>query len=56
MISRHVHSISRHITQKSDSFGLKSADEKGRIVFNSTTKDHLDFTEEELYGWLDLYM
>jgi palmitoyl-protein thioesterase len=40
---------------KQDLFGLKTADEQGKLFFNSTEGNHLDFTDEELYGWLDLY-
>jgi palmitoyl-protein thioesterase len=38
-----------------DSFGLRTADEAGKIVFNSTEGNHLDFSTEQLFGWLDLY-
>jgi palmitoyl-protein thioesterase len=38
-----------------DLFGLKTADENGKIFFNSTDGNHLDFTDEQLYGWLDIY-
>jgi palmitoyl-protein thioesterase len=41
---------------KEDLFGLKTADLAGKILFNSTVGNHLDFTTEELYGWLDLYL
>jgi len=40
---------------KKDLFGLKTADEAGKIFFNSTTGDHLQFTKEELMGWVDQY-
>jgi palmitoyl-protein thioesterase len=40
---------------KKDLFGLKTADEAGKIFFNSTTGDHLQFSEPELFGWLDQY-
>jgi palmitoyl-protein thioesterase len=40
---------------KNDMFGLKTADESGKIFFNSTEGNHLDFTTEQLLGWLDLY-
>lgn len=40
---------------KEDTFGLRTADEAGKIFFNSTEGNHLDFTTEELYGWLDAY-
>jgi len=38
---------------KKDLFGLKTADAAGKIFFNSTTGDHLQFTHEQLYGWID---
>jgi len=38
-----------------DSFGLKTADEAGKIVFESTPGDHLEFSDEELYGWVEKY-
>jgi len=40
---------------KQDLFGLKTADEAGKIFFDSTTGDHLQFTKEELLGWVDKY-
>lgn len=38
-----------------DLFGLKTADEAGKIVFNSTSGNHLEFTELELAQWVDMY-
>jgi palmitoyl-protein thioesterase len=40
---------------KSDLFGLRTADEAGKIYFNSTEGNHLDFTDEQMFGWLDIY-
>ena len=40
---------------QSDLFGLKTADEAGKIFFNETAGNHLEFTDDELYGWLDAY-
>ena len=40
---------------KQDLFGLKTADENGKIVFNSTTGDHLQFTSAQLLAWVDAY-
>merc|ERR1712137_727262 len=40
---------------KQDLYGLKTADEAGKIFFNSTTGDHLQFTAAELFGWVDKY-
>ena len=39
-----------------DTFGLRTADEAGKITFNSTVGNHLDFSTDELFGWLDLYL
>ena len=38
-----------------DNFGLKTADEAGKIFFNSTEGDHLQFTTAQLFGWIDQY-
>merc|ERR1712238_449606 len=40
---------------KDNLFGLKDADEAGKIHFETTPGDHLQFTDAELYGWLDKY-
>lgn len=41
---------------KKDLFGLKTADEAGKIFFNTTAGNHLQFTEAELFGWVDQYL
>jgi palmitoyl-protein thioesterase len=41
---------------KSDLFGLQSADNAKKIFFESTTGNHLQFTEQQLYGWMDKYL
>ena len=41
---------------KDDLFGLKSADESGKIFFEETSGNHLQFTETQLYGWMDKYL
>jgi len=41
---------------KKDLFGLKTADEAGKIFFNSTKGDHLQFSEQELLGFVDQYL
>lgn len=41
---------------KLDLFGLKTVDLAGKILFNTTAGDHLDFTREELNGWLQLFV
>jgi len=38
-----------------DLFGLKTASEAGKLAFESTPGDHLQITDEELYGWVDKY-
>jgi len=38
-----------------DLFGLQTAHKAGKIFFNSTKGDHLQFTEAELFGWVDQY-
>merc|ERR1719482_1108698 len=38
-----------------DLFGLKTADEAGKIHFEETAGDHLEFTDAELYGWIETY-
>jgi palmitoyl-protein thioesterase len=40
---------------KEDLFGLKTADEAGKIHFEETSGDHLQFTSEQLYGWIETY-
>jgi len=39
-----------------DSFGLKTVHEAGKMVFNTTAGNHLQFTEDELFYWLDNYL
>jgi len=41
---------------KKDLFGLKTADQAGKIMFDTSPGDHLQFTEQELYGWVDKYL
>jgi len=36
-------------------FGLKDADTANKIHFESTPGDHLEFTNKELYSWVDKY-
>merc|ERR1712151_1184367 len=40
---------------QSDSFGLKTVDGQGKIVYEQTAGDHLQFDREELFGWVDKY-
>jgi palmitoyl-protein thioesterase len=41
---------------KHDLFGLKTADEAGKIFFETTPGNHLEFTDSELYGWVEKYL
>jgi len=41
---------------KNDAFGLKTVDDAGKLVFNTTSGNHLKFSEEQLYWWLDNYL
>jgi len=38
-----------------DTFGLRTADEAGKHNFESFEGDHLQFTNDELMGWLEKY-
>jgi len=40
---------------KEDLFGLKTADDAGKNFFESFAGEHIQFTETELFGWLDKY-
>jgi len=40
---------------KKDLFGLRTADQAGKIFYNTTTGDHLQFSEEELFSWIDTH-
>jgi len=40
---------------KEDLFGLKTADEAGKIVFNTTDGNHLEFSNEQLVWWVQNY-
>jgi len=41
---------------KSDAFGLQTADKAGKIVYESSPGDHMQFTMEEFYAWCDKYL
>lgn len=41
---------------KEDLFGLKTVDEAGKIVFNTTDGEHLQFSQEQLVWWVDNYL
>eukprot|EP00928_Gymnodinium_smaydae_P023527 TRINITY_DN19384_c0_g1_i1.p1 TRINITY_DN19384_c0_g1~~TRINITY_DN19384_c0_g1_i1.p1 ORF type:complete len:360 (-),score=51.31 TRINITY_DN19384_c0_g1_i1:108-1187(-) len=40
---------------KDDLFGLKSADVAGKIAYETTPGGHLEFSDEQLLGWVDKY-
>jgi len=39
-----------------DMFGLKTADMAGKILFNTTAGNHLQFTDAELVWWVNHYL
>ena len=41
---------------KQDLFGLKTVDEAGKILFDTTNGDHLQFTQDQLVGWLKKFV
>jgi len=53
----HTKRLAMNETQwyQKDQFGLKTADEAGKIQFGSSPGDHLQFTEKELFGWVDQF-
>merc|ERR1712166_243384 len=48
-------SMNRTDWYSKDLFGLKTADQAGKIVFDTTPGDHLQFTQQDLYTWVDKY-
>lgn len=40
---------------KENLFGLKDADAAGKFSYETTPGDHLQFTDAQLFGWLDKY-
>jgi len=40
---------------QNDMFGLRTAAEAGKIHFEETEGNHLQFTEKQLFGWVDKY-
>jgi palmitoyl-protein thioesterase len=43
------------VLYKEDRFGLQSVDKAGKLVLETTAGDHLQFSQAELFGWLDKY-
>ncbi|KAL1528540.1 hypothetical protein AB1Y20_009883 [Prymnesium parvum] len=41
---------------KDDVFGLKTVDQAGKIFFNTTSGNHLQFTRDELIGWVNQFV
>lgn len=41
---------------KSDLFGLQTVDKAGKILFNTTEGNHLQFSQEQLKGWVDYFV
>ena len=50
-----VQSMKQTAWYASDAFGLRTADAQGKHAFESFAGQHIDFTDEELFGWLDKY-
>jgi len=40
---------------KQNLFGLKDADAANKIFYETTAGNHLQFTDEQLNGWVDKY-
>merc|ERR1719491_1321610 len=40
---------------KQNLFGLKDADAAGKIFYETTPGDHLEFTDAQLFSWVDKY-
>merc|ERR1711968_4747 len=40
---------------QNDMFGLRTAAEAGKIHFEETEGNHLQFTEKQIFGWVDKY-
>ena len=40
---------------KQDLFGLKTVDMAGKILFNTTAGNHLQFSQEQLVGWVGFF-
>ena len=38
-----------------DTFGLKSADEEGKMFFESFNGQHIRMTDAQLFGWISKY-
>jgi len=38
---------------KNDTYGLRTVDEQGRICFETTPGDHMQFTDDTLFTWMD---
>merc|ERR1711988_908641 len=38
-----------------DLFGLKEVDAAGKLFYETTPGDHLEFTDAQLYSWIDKY-
>jgi len=41
---------------KQDLFGLKTVDEAGKIIFDTTNGNHLQFTQDELVAWVKKFV
>jgi len=48
-----LHTMNETELYKNDSYGLKTVDEQGRICYETTPGDHMAFSNETLFKWLD---
>lgn len=51
----HVLPMNQTKFYKENLFGLKDADAAGKLFYETTPGDHLQFTDKELYSWVDKY-
>jgi len=52
---KHVLKMNETAWYKDDLFGLRTADQAGKLFFETTPGNHLQFTEKDLFGWIDKY-
>eukprot|EP00472_Partenskyella_glossopodia_P008800 CAMPEP_0197523132 /NCGR_PEP_ID=MMETSP1318-20131121/8127_1 /TAXON_ID=552666 /ORGANISM="Partenskyella glossopodia, Strain RCC365" /LENGTH=318 /DNA_ID=CAMNT_0043075723 /DNA_START=214 /DNA_END=1170 /DNA_ORIENTATION=+ len=48
--------MNQTVWYKNNLFGLRDADKAGKIFFETTPGNHLKFTVEDLYEWIDKYI
>eukprot|EP01063_Lacrimia_lanifica_P002443 TRINITY_DN1128_c0_g1_i1.p1 TRINITY_DN1128_c0_g1~~TRINITY_DN1128_c0_g1_i1.p1 ORF type:complete len:361 (+),score=155.16 TRINITY_DN1128_c0_g1_i1:54-1136(+) len=50
-----IHTMKQTRWYKEDTFGLRTADEAGKVFFESFVGEHIRMTQTELMGWLEKY-